>query len=1042
MDFHKAIGLCVAFAGLFVLPLFPDVIALNGGVERIPLGPHLEYLEDPSGTETIESVRDAVNEGRWQESSDGNLGFGFTSSVFWARFTLRYRESRDIDLLLEHYSTNINSILLFSPEGGGWKTLEIGNRKPFNERPIKYRTLVFPLALHGQSEETFFLRFESDGSMNLGADLWGRDAFQQKIYDEAVLLWMFYGIMLIMIVYNLFILVSVRDITYLYLILQIAFMTLNMMSIQGVSFQYLWPGNAWWASVSTPIFMGASNFAQAQFTRHFIRTMDQKHAVLKFTDKALIAQAWSSLIMILLPLVQGSYHVSIIAATVLIATNSAFTSTMMVIILFIPGSWSRRIKFYLAAFGGFLAGAIMLMLKTYAMLPENILTNYGLQIGIVFEVAILSFALADTINVMRNELVDLNAHLEEKIRDRTEELKSTNEKLLEMDKAKTNLFTNISHEIKTPLTLISNYMDQHIGKYGAGYEIGVVKRNIDKLLSDMVNFFDVLKLERGIDLYDHGAIADLSDILKGRIELFGSMAYGKGITMSSDIDDGLFIEADPVAIERMINNMLENAVRYNKEGGLIHVSLKHGNGDIQLLVKDSGIGIDEAQLPHIFEPYFQINHQKRNIQGIGMGLSIVKRIADSLQASIEVSSEIDAGTTFMLGFREYHVREGDAIIREPPRARIADIAPLPMDSPEAPSSASSPRSVLVVEDNRDLLALMRGRLGERYRVTVARNGREALERLSDMHRPDVIISDIMMDEMDGYQFLERISRMDGYREIPFIFVTAKASKDDRIEGLNMGAIDYIYKPFVMEELVSKVDSILRYQDLKKKVFEKEKFASLGLLLGGISHEIFNPLSGITGPLDNLKKLIANSELASNERVLRYFRCIRESVDKIEGIIGNIRVLCSDKPLAKEKVVVLDAVAPLASEYQERYGGRIRFELHIERDSSILANKDAFGQILGNLIANACDSINGDGVVSVSAERTNGLDRIEIADTGCGISDEDMDRIFDPFYSKKEPGKGVGLGLNIVKNLIMKMNWDITANSRPSAGTIFTIHAKD
>ncbi|TAL29574.1 MAG: response regulator [Spirochaetes bacterium] len=1039
---YRMIACVIILTGLYARPLFSDPISITDATKSIPLGKHLELHEDPDAIESIASLCNPGNDARWVKSKAENPALGFTKSAYWARFALKNEERHDLEVYIEQNYILINDMKLFEPDKEGFRITEIGNRKPFYDRPVIYRTLVVPLKIRAGTQETYYLRYLTEGAMNIRPVIWQREAFREKIYNEDIVLWMFYGIMLIMALYNLFLFFSIRDVTYLYLSLHIVVMSLLMMNLHGISFQYLWPNQVWWAVISYPVFMGLTGFAIFQFVRYFLRTMDQDRPLMKYADRSFKILALAGLVMSVLTLVTGNYRIGNLVISAFVVVFAVVGVSIALVLLFTPGPWVRRIKFFVAAFGLYIIGTLMYALKTFTILPDVFLTAYSMQIGTVFEVAILSFALADTIHVMKNDLADLNVHLEDKIRDRTDELRASNEKLKEMDKVKSNFFTNLSHEIKTPLTLISNYMDQYIRIHGSSDEIKVVRRGIDKLLADMVNFFDVLKFERGADLYDHTQVSRLSDILRQKTELFASMVYGKEITISSDIERDLFAKADPLAIERIINNLIENAIRYNRKGGQIHVALKSDDDEISFLVKDTGIGIDRVQLGNIFEPYFQVTHNKRNIQGIGMGLSIVKSIVESLRGTIRVDSEPGTGTTFTVVLEKYRPIEGDVIHSEMLAVRPADTVPHFRELPDVPPVTGARSSVLVVEDNRDLLALMRTRLGERYRVTAALNGREALEKLAGMPPPDVIISDIMMDEMDGYGFIEKITELPGYRDIPFVFVTAKSGSDDRIDGLNRGAIDYIFKPFVMEELISKIDSILRYQDLKKAAFDRDKFMSLGMLLGGISHEIFNPLSGITGPLDNLKRLIDETDLGANERVLRYFRNIHESAEKIEGIVNNIRILYSNKTLEKEPIDVGETARIVVAEHRERNGGRIRFDTDIENAVSIMGNRDAFRQILDNLVANAMESISGTGSISIAAERMDGAARIRVADTGCGIPHEHRDRIFDAFYTTKDVGRGVGLGLNIVKNLAVKMDWDLTVDSEPGKGTVFTIVAKE
>ncbi|MBN2078522.1 MAG: response regulator [Spirochaetes bacterium] len=692
-----------------------------------------------------------------------------------------------------------------------------------------------------------------------------------------------------------------------------------------------------------------------------------------------------------------------------------------------------------------LGGAVFIPSAIFDMLAQDYLIDVYFitsPFGIFTLVISQALFMARRFSTTHSELDELTMSLEKKVEERTNELADKNAILEEMDQQKSNFFINLSHEIKTPLTLILNYMNVHIERHGVTDELDIIKRNIDKLLSDMINFFDVLKFERGINLYDHDTIIDLSEIMRQKVDLFQSMAYRSGITITTDIEPGLYTKADSLAVERIANNIIENAIRYNRENGTIEVALSSENDSIRLTVSDSGVGIDGKQLKHIFEPYFQISHDKRNIQGIGMGLSLVKSIVDSLEGRIEIKSEPSEGTAFSIILKRYRLREGDAVSRELLSVRPLDVSTRRGDIGGVDASVPGNYTVLVVEDNRDLLRLMHDRLRARYNVVAAVNGRDALDRLQGMDPPDVIISDVMMDEMDGYEFFDRITAVESLRDVPFIFLTAKSRVDDSIEGLRRGAIDYIYKPFVMEELISRIDSLLRYRELKKKVYEKDKYASLGMLLGGISHEIFNPLSGITGPMQNLRKTIEEAGIGNDGLIEKYLNQIEESVEKIEGIVGSIRILYSEKHLEKKPVPLSETVNGIVEQFKKNIHGSVEIETDLPPGLAIMANEEALAQILTNLIANAVDALDGEGRIIITARQSGESTVVTIEDNGRGIPGEELNKLFNAFYTTKEVNRGVGLGLNIVKNLVMKLGWDIDVTSEPGKGSTFTITARN
>ncbi|MBN1799234.1 MAG: response regulator [Spirochaetales bacterium] len=418
-----------------------------------------------------------------------------------------------------------------------------------------------------------------------------------------------------------------------------------------------------------------------------------------------------------------------------------------------------------------------------------------------------AYLLTKNFNKEHNDLIQLKNTLEKKVEERTKQLRNIYEQ-------KTNFFINLTHETKTPLTLISNYLDKDIKLRGRSNEINIVKHNIDKLKKDMINYLDLEKLERGLIFYNHDQAINLSMILKKKIPLFKEIAEKKRISIVKNIEENLYIKMDPFAIDRVINNLLDNAIKYSKENGKIHVTLSAEKQKVHLTVNDSGIGISRDQQNNIFKSFYQISHEKRNIQGIGMGLNIVKNIMREVKGTINVKSESNAGTTFGLTFDRYALTKKE-------KARQSHSVSKPFDSvikidfkPEV--YKKDRKNIFLVEDNPVMASFLQDNLYHDYNVFLAGNGRAALEKLSDIAKPNLIISDIMMDEMNGYEFYDNLMQDKTYSAIPFIFLTAVSSDMEKINALQRGAVDYICKPFDIDELLHKIHSLLRIQESQKK----------------------------------------------------------------------------------------------------------------------------------------------------------------------------------------------------------------------------------
>jgi DNA-binding LacI/PurR family transcriptional regulator/signal transduction histidine kinase/DNA-binding NarL/FixJ family response regulator len=393
--------------------------------------------------------------------------------------------------------------------------------------------------------------------------------------------------------------------------------------------------------------------------------------------------------------------------------------------------------------------------------------------------------------------------LEEKVKERTRQLElSTRERA--------DFFNDVAHEIKNPLTLISNYLDAYIAKQGMSDELKVLKSKFEALLEVMVDYLSRDKIERGKIVYRHDQIADFSDIVRNDVILFRESARRKDIRLDDAVEPGIAVAVDPEALERVVGNLLQNAVRFTKPGGAIKVVLRRKEARIEFIVKDTGIGLSAEQMKHIFKRYYQVDGAGEAAAGIGLGLDIVKRIIDEVGAGIRVASVKGKDTTFTCTFAP---ARSPARLKAPLKRRTAPSAALETDKD---TTREERGHLLFVEDNAELLAYLVENTKELFNVYQAHNGLDALETLKRSPKPNIIVSDVLMDKIDGFRFFEVLMKDDNYRDIPFLFLTGVNTQVDRLKALHQGAVDYIAKPFRMDELIAKIQSNLRIQEALKK----------------------------------------------------------------------------------------------------------------------------------------------------------------------------------------------------------------------------------
>lgn len=437
----------------------------------------------------------------------------------------------------------------------------------------------------------------------------------------------------------------------------------------------------------------------------------------------------------------------------------------------------------------------------------DLINAYGIDKQYLFRYRLLNFAFISAVVIAM--VLYIKYHFD-KVQ---ENYQSKTRALNEQSILKTDVFVKIAHETKTPLTLISNYLDKYIAKGNTDCELLVVQDNFNRLKENMINFLDTEKIHQGKLLYNHSNTVHLSALLDNLFQLFLQVAAAKQIDLTKFIEKNLYIKADSQAIERIINNLLDNAVKFTPDNGKIHMYLIQSGGNIVISIKDSGVGIEKEDKHKIFKPYYQADPKGRHYRGSGMGLAVVKGIVEELNGSISVHSEYGHGSEFIieLPMANQHI---DSEAKHFVNSEIKNIYRNKAIKPT--QIAENKATVLIVEDNTDLLNYLIDELNGFLNVLPAINGVQALQIIRNQVVPDVIVSDVMMDEMDGYGLFEQIRNDEKFAHIPFIFLSARTKEEEKLNSLQDGAFDFIAKPFNIKELRLKILNLIKSRNNDKK----------------------------------------------------------------------------------------------------------------------------------------------------------------------------------------------------------------------------------
>ncbi|MFZ5843465.1 MAG: diguanylate cyclase [Pseudomonadota bacterium] len=369
-------------------------IAVDDGLRRSDLAGHLELLEDPAGTLTIDAVSSA-NTG-FQLAPLAVTNIGFTPSVWWVRLTLRNDSPHRQSVMLRQDYPLIDYIELYSKGANGhWQQLATGDRRPFADRPLAHRDFVFPLTLAADSEQSIYLRYQSQGPIDISLSLYSEPELLEQISREQLAYGIYYGAVLMLLVWSVLVFVAVRDNAFLAYFAYVASFGLYMATHNGLAFQFLWPGSPAWGNTGLIVLLCLSLLAALQFSRMILHARAYAPRLEKIAIALQVVAAAGLLLVPLLP-----YKTLIVPVTLLILLSVIFM-LIMGCVSALAGSIPAR--YFLLAWGAFLAGSIIYLWKIFGVLPHTFVTQNSWQIGSLLEMILLSMTLSSRMNELQHQ---------------------------------------------------------------------------------------------------------------------------------------------------------------------------------------------------------------------------------------------------------------------------------------------------------------------------------------------------------------------------------------------------------------------------------------------------------------------------------------------------------------------------------------------------------------------------------------------------------------------------------------------------------------
>jgi signal transduction histidine kinase/CheY-like chemotaxis protein len=777
---------------LFILCLLPGLaaaISFDEQAESVALGRAMAVFEDPRGEASIDTVSAPAFDGEFRAHDQDVLNAGYSHSAFWLRVDLEYQPHSANDprnWLLELAYPPLDDIQLYLPDGDGYYRLarHTGDGLPFASRELKQNNYLFRLNLQPGQPLRAYLRLKSEGSIQAPLTLWAPHAYLEGQTGRVYLLGIIYGVLLVMLFYNLFIFLSVRDISYLYYILYIASFGLYQVSVNGAGIQYFWPDNPWWANASTPFFIGSAALFGSQFARRFLRLAQHSLPL----DRLLrVLMATAALVMLLS--LCSSYAVALRLATLLAL---AFTVTV-----FASGvlAWARGMqvaRYFILAWSAFLLGGLINTLMVLGYLPNLFFTMYASQIGSALEVGLLSLALADRINAMKEERNGI-------LQAAGQKLQALNAELARGNRLKDEFLATLTHELRTPMNGVIGSLEllqtMPLDAESALYRKTAADsaRALLAMIDDLLALTE-LQAGRLRAVREPFSLSGLLDALRGS---YAARAEDKGLRFAIERQPGLdeVLEGDAQKLAQCLGQLLDNAIKFTVQGGVVLRVERDGDApdSLRFSVSDSGIGFVTPADGSLYQHFKQLDGSlTRAHGGLGIGLALCRQLAELLGGALQHQSLPGSGSRFELSLplASSARRAAEAVNDGPAQRRPADCR------------------VLLVEDDTVSRLVSRGmllKLG--YQVLTVDNGAQVFELLA-LESVDALLFDCATPGHDAFATCRRLRGLAAYAGVPVLGMVGAQQASAREHCLAAGMDDCLAKPMRFEELQQRLRSLL------------------------------------------------------------------------------------------------------------------------------------------------------------------------------------------------------------------------------------------
>ncbi|HSP21482.1 MAG TPA: ATP-binding protein [Planococcus sp. (in: firmicutes)] len=1057
-----------------------ETLILTDSMDKIRLDSEMSILEDSSGNLTLEEASQPFIGMQFMPNIEGTLNEGYTDSAYWIRFDVQ-NTATDKIWLLEVASSTLDDVILYMPApGGGFEAKESGRSVPVGEREYYHRNLVFSLDMEEGAAGTFYLRAESDGPMQIPVRIWEEKAFEAETRATTALIGLGTGIAIVVTAYHLLQFIRLRQLSFLYFALLSLSILLAISSLTGLTLAFIWPDMIWWNERSILFFIGLSTIFLLLFTESFLDI--RRH--LPWLEKAFKGLIAIDLILLFILLLNLD-AIRLFLPLLLVASSIA----VFVISVICLEKEILYARYYTVGAFLLMFGIAVSFLVMNGYMPFTLRTRHGGYLAVGLGIFIAALALNDKAAVKRLEKQELERKAVERQRMAMESLKHANER-------KDELLAVTSHNLRTPLYgmigIAESLQEMTHGRIpqSVNQQLGTIVSSGKKLAHMINDILDFSKLKQNaLDI--HVEPVKLLDLAETVLTICRPLLKDKDVSLYHTIPDDLpEVIADPDRVQQVLFNLLDNSIKYTEKGEIV-ITAKQIGKQIQISVRDTGIGIKEEEIPTLFEPFpLKPESDLEELRGVGVGLNISKRLVELQGGWLEVESKTGKGSTFSFTLPIYKKEE----LAEPQEAEKVEIEEL--SAAELTQSLSQRRReqkqirILVVDHidvNRQMVTYHLIREG--FEVTGVSEGKEALKLLSEQPI-DLVILEWALADMTGDELCRSIRKEFTLTELPILMMSEEEGMRHKTNAFTAGANDYLVKPCDKEEFLLRVETLANLRSLTQEITNvnyflerniKERTMALEItnmnlvtvndeiqeieksrneMLSTISHELGTPITLIHSYIQAVKESLID------EKNPRYLDMIHNKLLLLERLTEDLTELSKYKSgnmtLRFEEVKLSRWLNRLTTgmESDVTQSGR-KFEHNKSsrnplEDQFILAiDVDRIDQVFSNVLWNAVKhTSSADGKITVSTEvYTSGTEGavldleefdgeviIKVADTGSGIDQEVLPHIFDRFFKmeKSEQYKGSGLGLAIAKEIILSHKGEIWAESEPGKGSVFYI----